>query len=493
MHNKKENCEKIVALLGLVILLYLIAPYFFAAFYANIAKDDFDNLNLLMYYAERGFIKSIYRYALHIYMRWQGTFTGNVLIPLGLYLYKVKGNSALHVEFLVVVTLYFVLVFVLIDCFVNKFAKKIERFTLDLMLMIVLTITVFYNCFQIRDIFYWHTSVAVYTIPLISSITSLIFLADSRLKYSIRYILSALFSFMSAGGALDIAALICTINLFAIAYRISVKRRYSTLLEFLPFVAAFIGALFNSFAPGNYVRYNGNPGINDLQEAITKSVSYVAHRNVVLIGEGGILLVMLSIVVAECIIQSDIKIINPIVLAGALFVGEVIIDFPVWLGAGRLRDRNEFVGKSVAVWFCFIFLLDFVLYVYVKFRKNFSHKEIIPKYIRIFPLYKGWVFIFTVVLFISLPYITDKNKEYYPYRIYNDIFSGKLKQYKEENNQVLAAIENGKKNTDVEAIVEGHVEVEYMEDTGLNDNPDNWVNVYVSDLYDFKSFKIVYK
>ena len=58
-----------------------------------------------------------------------------------------------------------------------------------------------------------------------------------------------------------------------------------------------------------------------------------------------------------------IKFVNPILLAIILFVGEVIIDFTVFLGATFLSERKIFMAKNALSIFTILFLADTIGYL----------------------------------------------------------------------------------------------------------------------------------
>lgn len=466
-------------------LLLFIVPYLYLAFFGTIAQDDFSMLLTISRLPVDTFLERVYYFAVNFYIDWQGTFFSNILFSVFLIPFHRFGNFIIQTEMFLGITFYLLSMFYMFYKLVSKITDNyVNRNVITGMIVGTCFVTIIFHSICVKDVFYWISGMVVYLIPLALAFLSLAILLDDN-SNKFKYVLGALMAFLSSGGSTNVAAFTCFSTLMLTVLDTLRKKKFGWNGIF--FLAAFIGAIINVMAPGNYVRYNGTPNTDNAVIALKLSVQAVIARYkwpyVMVFSFICITVIMIFIQNDDDIINKlkRIKFINPILLAIILFWGEVIIDFPVFLGATFLSERNIFMAKNALSIFTILFLADTIGYL----NNRFDLSRMINKKTLAIVLV---MCITSAILIISLD---DKTKEY-PYVIVNDIFQGKQFDYVRANNYVLDTIKNSN-GGDLVIEVDNYPIIDYMKGMGVKEETDNWVNRYIRDLYGFDSVSIIYK
>lgn len=463
-------------------LFFLVIPYLLVAFYANPSGDDFSNIAYTIKQNQSTWFMNAIKQSINGYMRWQGTYSGNFFCAFLSGIYHFFGIKWLHVEFAINICVFLFA----IHLFYEELLKwRIpHRSSILLLSVAFLVVTIFgclYNC-NVSEVFYWHTGLTVYTIPLSLSIISIGLALSNSGKKRIT-ILSAVMAFISAGGALDIAAFINVGMLLLLLYSFFYCHEYRKQL-FL-FVVSFFGAVINVVAPGNYNRHGQISSEYPVLDSIKYSFLGTANRNINLIfGVAFPFLILSIIILYKYIAEINIKIINPIILAAFFGIGEAIIDFPVHLGYSdnHMPTRCEFVSRIAMVLFMELWLINSSRWIMSKLRGTFSFSN------------ANVLLIIVVVYTACIPFISDDVSDmFYPFKMYDDLCNGELEKYESANNLILSALENAD-NEDIVLDIYEWADIDYLRDMRLSSDPDYWVNHETTSYYtNVKSISVNYK
>lgn len=286
------------------------------------------------------------------YVSWQGTYTSAFLRQIPIY--KMAGLVGVRIEYFLITVLF---LFTLGHLFVllgkkNGFTKN------QIWFLIMLSSLFLFDSSYLHELFYWHTGIAGYTVPLILGLVAIIlFINSSRTSHIAGGCICA---FLAAGGALIITAIICAVLLLLIIIELLEKEK--TLKwenKYLIFTAAVLGGIINAAAPGNYNRASN---FSEHISVIHSLAGTLARIHVVL--KTGIMDVMVPTIALVVFVyayhkarENDFKCRYPWIIAFAGYLVLVITDFPVMLGYGIGVDTElAMPGRC-----CFVERLAFLI------------------------------------------------------------------------------------------------------------------------------------
>nr|WP_297707426.1 hypothetical protein [uncultured Butyrivibrio sp.] len=473
-----KKFKHISLVIEIVVLILLIYPYLRLAFFANIAQDDYCFLENLSYLPESSFFIKIVNFSQKEYMRWQGTYFTNMMAPI-VYLPFLKfGNIYVQLWMFGGILLWFVsLLYLVHSIFAGRIKDKTDRWLSVFAAFFAVILMILYNAGQIKDTFYWLNGIIAYTLAISFAFFSfgLQIKNDRKILCSV---LCVILSFLAVGGPLNVAALTCGVAFLLTVYRAVRRQKISRSL--ITFFASLAGAIINVISPGNYSRYEGEMSIGDVIAALQQSANWVAERNWQIIADGTVLVMIIAVVISLKYAEKYEKVlVNPVLLIVLLFIGEVIVDFPVLLGVGRLEDRTQFIGKTVAAVFMLIILLDVIGWIIVRFDLRPSDK---------------WnPFVMFIVAGIVLFVLLRKEDTLFPMKIYEDMSNGTLARYEAANDYMLEVIYQSEKDTDVVVEINDYPRISYVKGAGVLEDPDTWVNTPISRVFGLKSLSVIYK
>ena len=102
----KKNAN-IFLIISIICFFFMLVPYLLTATYANPSADDFSNLIGTMSQTGSSFLEKAIKQSVHIYVVWQGTYTGNFLTAFGGLIYYKSGVWGLHLEYMVNILIFF--------------------------------------------------------------------------------------------------------------------------------------------------------------------------------------------------------------------------------------------------------------------------------------------------------------------------------------------------------------------------------------------------
>ncbi len=462
-----------------LLLFFVIFPYLVVVKYASPSADDFTNINNVLNQANPLFLGKVIRASINTYKGWQGTYTGVFLCFLGSGIYQKFGIFGLHLEYFCNIVFFFLSVCCVVGNIVKKLKlEKKEFLSLTFVITSLLSFIILYN-YDVSEVFYWHTGLTVYTIPLCFSLLTLAFLLKNELKIW-EIVLISFIGFLGAGGSLDISAFVCGVTLLVAVYESLVNKKISN--SFVVFIATFVGAIVNVIAPGNYSRHSIISDQFPVLNSIKYSFSGVFKAFWEYIGNGTmILLLLLCFFIFNTLKRTEIKFINPLLLAFILFMGSAIIDFPVYLGyaGGSLPIRCEFVRRVSMAIFVLVVLLDTTGWIATKTDK-IVHLSI----------ENSMAVVIAIVISLNACVPIGSWDNVKPFKIYNDIYFNsidhRLTEYMDATNTILYTLETNP-GKDVVINIPSYDSLGYLKSLGLTDDPTFWVNVGIAQYFGNKS------
>ncbi len=477
MKNHKMDNKNITSnFFCIALFLFLVVPYLIVATYAGPSADDFSNLNNTIAHVDKLFFMKAIHASINSFVGWQGTYFGNILAFLGGAIFHFGGVYALRIEFIINILIFFMsslfLFWRIIEIIDVSYTKRMK---VSLVVASLFSLMILYD-FDVSEVFYWHTGLAVYTIP--TSLTLLTIACAIKKDMSKKdLIVVAGLSFCAAGGALDIAAFVTGSLMLIAIYKSFISKKADNII--ICFIVALIGSLINCLAPGNFVRH----GIMTEKFPIADSFRYSFANTVKsfweYVGNGTIILLFcICLLLFNNLKDTNIKFVNPFVMIGLLFVGSIIIDFPVYLGyaSNTIPLRCIFVRKVSMTIFIIISALNLTGWLSKKVDEVFLYK-------------KEFVAIISGLVLIAFTNIISEDcwNVIKPFKIWNDLFyKESLQSYESANKYIIETLKNNEGN-DVILNVPSYDTLGYLKSIGLTDDSENWVNTAVSYYFNNKS------
>lgn len=458
-------------LILIVLLLVSVLPVIIMAFLGLPLGDDFANWTSL-HTANRSFLQCI-DYVKYVYNNWQGTYTGSLLCSIPVY--KSIGLVGIRLEYLITVILF-------VLCFTALISKLCERAGYDkTQTLVVLLLGQFYllNCSYIREVFYWHTGIAVYTIPLVLTLFTLkLFIECKGWKETMT---ASLVAFIAAGGALNVTALLCVMLLsFIIVERINAEKLLKWETKYFIFIIAVLGGVVNATAPGNFVRAKA---FSENVSIVTGLVGALLRAHVLIktsvMEVWGIFLALtafgISYYSAE---KTGHRCKRPLIVIILGWMTLVITDFPVMLGYHIGADSERAMpGRCY-----FVERLAFVLvvlivsaYIGVYVKKNCELR-----------LSKEWFFGAGITVALLL-YLVVSPSEIVQLRMTKSLLSSRLYSWIDSQERILVEAKNDASDTLLFTIEEDlFPEDSYVPSLGLESNPYGLENVEFATFFEKK-------
>ena len=477
MSKKKEH-----AILALLVfwVVSMIAPILIATCYAIPSADDFTNAtpyltskgNLLIYLTQ---------HTIDTYLNWQGTFTGSFicLIPV----YTIGSYSLLRIELFVVAVLFMVsLYFFLDNC--NQKILKDDRKVVSMLLFATMLFYVL-GTSEIDEVFFWHTGVGVYTIPLSLMFFALgVFLQNgegSRWKF----VLASLAAFLANGGALDICVLLDSFLL--LGFIVDWHQKKTTKKKTWILLAAIVGGLINLVAPGNFMRHAEKTENLSLVKNFLHAFVQI-NRTITSQIETGMLLpvIVLGLFLGFYLsrkVSISVKQLLVIFLYGNLAM--IATDFPVAVGYNGPYFPNRVIFvERIAV---FIYVMIIVSAIGIKIGNRCA-------------IDKGHIAILSLMLVIAMAHYAniDNLLEITPYKMSWHLARGDFEREKLKQEAIIAALESSQEREVViktselglsedssgMAIHEQDAAWTNLKTVGLANDPSFWINRDIADYYD---------
>lgn len=344
MLTKMRNRNSRVIWVCALIILSMTLPIIAATKYGVPCDDDFSNS--LIYLSERNVtLGMIMKNASTLYNSWQGTYFGNLLAMIPVYM--MWGTLGLRIEMLSVTILFFIALFMAIKGYYGYYARKagknFDKGALPMAIMYMAVVGYGLSTKSLGEFFYWHTGICMYTIPFaMCSLSISVFFSDMNRNRTAKTILACVFALLGCGGALNLAGVLCYMMLLIVVQEWIEGQRNAARITI--FICTVLGAFLNTIAPGNYIRHNNYDTSLNIIKAVANSVFRI-NRVIAEDLESGILLLVL-VMAFWCgyRMQLERTIKKPLVFVALCYLGMIVSDFPVALG----------VNANVFPWRCAI-------------------------------------------------------------------------------------------------------------------------------------------
>lgn len=463
---------------GIMLLLFLSAvPFLIAATYTLPVNDDISNALLWKdVVSTKGYWEVAFGQMKEIYMTWQGTYTGNlILYSLGVfYHWGVWGIRIFAVfNFLIFLGALFYLTYMVMTYVIG--AKAWFQVGIVYGVLCVCFFGVRVHC----EFFYFHTVACMYTIPISFGAISIGMALKEimREKRSLRNkVFCIIFGILGCGGTLQIPAAICFVYLLLLIWSFFHRReRFKEAL--LIFLSVLAGALGNALAPGNFERQalmtlTKGGGFHVFQ-AVKYSVYMTMQEMYYIIKDTYFLFIFWIAFLcfySKFLVYKVNKFNGPVGVLITVIVGSTITNFPMAIGRASTYMDNR--GYSTLDLFLIIGLL-FFLYASMnalksKLQISFAKKDI---------------FIFAMCLsvgFISYQEHMDLFSTP-PFLCIEELKEGKIQQSAEEWLNVLEHLENSEESEIVLPYPQYNQSI--IPIMTLEDWPEFWVNYDLAEYY----------
>lgn len=339
------------------------------------------------------------------------------------------------------------------------------------------------NIHSVAETFYWYTGACVYTIPL-----SLAFLGTGLLmsfwqeKKRGKLIAACVCGFLSAGGSLQITAIICFVYLFV--FLLAMYTRHEGMKETgIAFGVTLVSGLINAFAPGNFVRHTALSGTPDLSilRSVKYSVSVTVNQLGKVLAKGEAVLLLLAIFLWALYYFSTHRsekkdMIHPCIFGALGCIGIAITVFPICLGYSHsnLTDRNLFVLNVYIILLVTCFLIYLARYSVEKLDLHISRQMIFY-----------WGIGICAAFFMSMNFVDYDSLPVMESVKSLDEISERSKCWEE----ILSAIERSEdRNVVIET--EKCEDIPVIKNVGLTEYESDWVNESIANYYNRESVKV---
>ena len=466
----------------IAILASIIIPVIVGCFFSGPSADDFTNATGWKSSTENRFQYMISN-TVKIYKNWQGTYFGCFL--LGFPVFFVYGYTGLRIWLLVVTVFFFCSCFYSVYSIIKIICPQKEHRGNSC--LILLTTGLFYliNTNTLDEIFYWYTGSCVYTVPICLALLcvtlNLKYLMEKKTKY---LILGIIFSIGSAGGSLDVAALLCSLLVLVNFFVFLKKKRFG--LGTLICIFAIIGAIVNVIAPGNYVRH----AAIDTKIRVLSSVYSSVERTFAIISndiQSGLLLVLIIVSFLFGYKKLNVKwneFRYPVIV---MFFGIVAISatiFPVILGYSGVEDmpsRCSFVDHLAVVIYMFIISA---------FWGGWCAKK------ELFDFSRTVIMIMVIVCAIPMSqYLKFNNlSTLTSYKMIYHMGNGDFSRIEQSERNIIKQIMESK-DEDVCVYIDQPKDKEWanIKRIGLSGDKNHWINKGVAKVFEKKTITVQYK
>ena len=427
LRNVKKKKLSYVNVIFVCLLASVMLPVLAGCLYTMPCADDF--ANALGWMNESGNrLLYLFRNMARIYMGVQGTYFGNFL--LGIPVYYLFGMTGLRLWIVFMATLFFVSCFLLVRAFTQliDFRSEIRQMSVFL----ILTVGLFYllGTNLLGEVFFWFTGVQVYLVPLCMLLLSVTCYLRYKLTSRVKFVvLGSVAAFLAAGGALNIASLLCAVYLFGILYDFIILKKSDK--SIIMALVALAGALLNALAPGNFVRHTAyDTGLN-LSGAFVKTVFRAGYAVFTDFRSGFLLAVVLITFLFgyKYLKNSTFQFRCPGLITLYALFAVFITDFPIVMGyaSTRIGPRGEFVEHLAITMF---FMLTALYWGAWSAKKE------------LFEFTKTSILILTTMtlLFLTGEYAYDTFLTFTPYKMAYHIVNGDFGSVIEKEEEAIREI-----------------------------------------------------
>lgn len=477
--------KKLLIVIFAIAIAVLVVPVITAGGYTFLCEDDFSFENgakdLIRDYG------NIYVGAFHrmvsYYNSNQGTYLFNYLMS-ALRIYSRAGLPGFHIFMILSIALFCLTLGNLVRVIVKDWAG-----TLAVSISLAVLIFSMQYTQMGKEIFFWYTGVLYMLLIFILSFTSLTLsirnIQTGKLSYAIW---GMIIGFFASGGSLGITSANCgwLLAVLILSFPWDSKK---TKGFFLPFAGAFVGALINAVAPGNFNRL-GDVKLSVWDGFVCTYKACISDAKIMTSSRvfwGTIVFCFFMCIMLKVrILPKNITVMQLVIcLVGAELV-KYFCMFPVafpnsWSDMGEFSMRTfssyEVESKIMNI-FIVMVLAQFVVESFAKVGEIVS---------------AALLALAVVFLFVSYPATKSELKAGLSYAVINDFRTGAIQETYLAREYILSSLEMAEDGTDCILYVPSFKRAETMYGMGLGVDCEWIVNRSAAGLYDLHTVTIIYQ
>lgn len=466
MKNKKN-------LFILIILIFLIIPFFWLSFFIHPSADDYSFSHIIK-------VCGRWAYQVSMYNHWSGRYFANLIFSLNPLTFDSFGGYKIFALLLLTA---FVLSAIY---FAYAILKGRSNFTETVVAALLLTVVYLDIIPSPAETIYWMTGSIEYFLPCI---LILIFLAAvitglRKENKNWKYIFIAGLAGFCTCGCNEIS-LIFILEITILIFILNLWNRHILRFILPVLIVVFISSLFDIIAPGNYARMLNYPNAHNIVYSLEVScISLIKLAGIHLKSPPFIILTVLSLPVLSIInskIEKSLISINPWQACGVAVFIFISIFFPVAYSTGfpsPLRIYNTASAMFMLAWFYLIYL----------FIHHYSFSIQYPKLMQALMLC-------AYIIFIAGGFYKVPGKEIHfsgnvAQAFYDAAFGAKT--YNDEMNERYSIIENskqaGKLSVSVPALPVKPSSIYFID---ISDDTTSWINNGTAQYFGLSSIRSI--
>lgn len=434
----------------LVALIFsILIPVLIGTLFCVPAGDD--------YLYQAGFLQHegnrflyLFWFTKNYYLTWQGTYFGAFLA--GIPVFDVLGLSGFRIVMFFVLVFFILSLALMIRSTIQLLFGNCEKYVMTWELTFLTGIFYLFGTNLLIEVFYWYSGMQVYTLPLSFAFISIFcYISFERKKKNYYLIIGIIGAFLASGGTLNVAALSCTLTLFAIIYSVIIRKVMDKGL-FIG-VSALIGALINAMAPGNFIRQGAYEESVSLLGALVKTGVRVVYSAFSDFRSGTllILVVVLFLFANRNLKDSRIEFRYPGWITLYALFAIYVTDFPFVYGSGsiQLNSRVEFVEHLCMMLFFSLTAIYWGGWSAKREIFQFSNTNLL-------------IIVVGMLMFLSGPYAYNTFMGFTPYKMLVHMVNGDFSEIARKEEDMIRQIQESE-DADTVVIIE-------------KDKPGQWVN-----------------
>ena len=475
--------RKLLIIVFIIALAVLIVPMISAGAYTYLCEDDFSfeggARDLFRDYGSY-YIGAAHR-MVEYYNTNQGTYVFNYLMS-ALHMYTRGGLPALHFFMVIAISLFFLTLILFIKQIAGDWAG-----TLGIALSAALMLLEMSHTDKGVEIFLWYTGVLNMLLPLtFSFITAALSLYNIKTGKT-RYAVIGLFTgFIASGCALNVTAANFgwLLAILILTYP-KVKEKKTVAL---PFIGAFVGAIINAVAPGNFNRLDGPP-LNVFTGLSETFLCYVSDVKLLFTSRIFWFALILCFAVVTLlkvkILPNGVSNLQLVIVLIGSFLVQYFSLFPITF-ANHISNMSELSMRTYSSYEV-VAKLMFIFAIAILAQWAFERKEKIAEY--------GSIALIAVsVLFLLITYPSTKSelKSGIAYNVINDFRSGAMIENYTVREYILSTLETAEEGSDAILYIAPFKRANAMYGMGLGIDCEEFVNRSAAGLFRLKSVTIIY-
>ncbi len=390
------------------------------------------------------------------------------------------GVPALRLFNIIANSLFFFLLFLLIFVFTKYVLKQDVGIA---WLIYALYTFILVNGYSNNEIYTWYTGIVAYVLPVTSVFLTLTLMILGSTKSEKYFIPASFMALWASGSPLNVVALNCgLIFIYCIYSFFTFGKKKSGIIVF---IMALLGGVINLIAPGNFKRHDMGGTEYNIAKAL--SVDFNTTRDMFLfrINQSPLLIVLVIILLAAIIHvdykQRKISYEHPLLMLLVVFVGVLIVNFPVALGTRGIGAPRVVFVQDVTI---YTLLFAWIFYLGGFLKTKFGDFSFTKEHIAIISM--------CMLVSSAIMITTHGGVRTYPTgSMIASIFHGDLSNYVAYEESILDQVQYYD-GDDVSIEIPRMKCIDCYKTMGVEEGNDNWINKSVAEFYKKKKVTIKY-